>query len=66
MSTFVGILGAALLFALMGFSATRRGTRLEAGHGHGDSCALDSCSIAEECGGCGDDKNASGWWPERT
>ena len=65
MTTFAGILGAALLFALMGFAASRRGSRLEAGgHGCGDSCTLDSCGVAEGCGGREEEKNASGWWPD--
>jgi hypothetical protein len=64
MMAFVGILGAAVLFAILGFSATRSGSRLEGSHGcHGDTCDLDSCTLHEGCDGCGEDKSAAGWWP---
>ena len=67
MNLLVGAFGVAVLFVLMGFSASRKGSRLEAdGDSQGDSCTLDSCGIAEECGGCEDDEKASGWWPDRT
>jgi hypothetical protein len=54
------VLGAALLFAVFGYAATRKGTRLEGGgRCHGDSCSLD-----EGCGGCSEETHASGgWWP---
>jgi len=64
MTAFIGILGAAALFALLGFAATRRGSRLEGTGGcHGDPSSLDSCTLRESCEGCGEEKNASGWWP---
>jgi hypothetical protein len=65
MMTLVGILGAAALFALFAFSATRSGTRLEGGGScHGDGGSLDSCTLDEDCDGCGHAKSASGWWPD--
>lgn len=62
MTTVAGILGAAFLFALFAFTATRRGTRLEEGEGcHGGG----SCSPGDEaCEGCGGEKSANGWWPD--
>lgn len=64
MTAVVGILGAGALFALLAFSATRRGTRLEENEGcHGDSCDLPSCALHQECEGCGEEQSAAGWWP---
>ena len=60
MTALLGILGAATLFALLGFAASRHGTRLERGEGcHGDSCDVDGgCEV------CGVDAAGSpGWWP---
>jgi hypothetical protein len=65
-STLLGVLAAAALFALMGFSATRQGSRLETGaHCSGDATAAGSCDLQEVCDGCGEDDKAAGWWPER-
>ncbi|MFO8173180.1 MAG: hypothetical protein ACQET1_10220 [Gemmatimonadota bacterium] len=72
MTAFLGILGAGALFALLGYSATRAGSRLGGAHGcHGDSCDLDSCSpdldscsLHEGCDGCGEEKSPAGWWPD--
>ncbi len=64
MTLIVGILGAAALFVLFAFSATRPGTRLEAGEscsGGGDS--LGSCSLADECDLCEPAQKRDGWWP---
>jgi len=64
MMAVIGILGAAALFALFGYSATRRGTRLEGSGGcHGGSEFAGSCSLQDECDGCGDLGQGSGWWP---
>jgi len=61
----VGIVGAAALFALFAFTATRSGTRLEGGgRRQGDVGPLDSCSLQEDCEGCGHEKSESGWWPD--
>lgn len=63
MTALVGILGAGALFALLGFSATRMGSRLEEGEGcHSHSGDLHSCTLEESCEGCGGGKNSSGWW----
>lgn len=60
----LGILGVAALFILMGYSATRGGSRLEDSHGcEGDSCTAEPCSTEGRCEGCGGEKSASGWWP---
>lgn len=65
MMMLIGILGAAALFALLAFAATRSGTRLEGGGScHGDVGSLDSCTLEEECDGCGPGKSGSGWWPD--
>jgi hypothetical protein len=61
MTLIVGILGAAALFVLFGFSATRDGTRLETG----ESCqGPESCSLRDECDGCGPSSKGDGWWPK--
>lgn len=64
MTLIVGILGAAALFVLFAYTASRDGTRLEAG----ESCAGDadlplSCSLQDECDGCDETQNSDGWWP---
>jgi len=60
-----GILGAAVLFALFAFSATRSGTRLEESEGgHGGTCSSDSCSLQETCEGCEHAHDGAGWWPD--
>jgi hypothetical protein len=64
MTLIVGILGAAALFVLFAFSATRPGTRLETG----ESCqsefgSPESCSLRDECDGCGPAAKGDGWWP---
>ena len=65
MTALLGILGASALFVLLGYSASRVGSRLEASEGcHGDSCDLPSCSLHGGCDGCGEEKSASGWWPD--
>ena len=65
MMALLGLLGAAILFALLGYSATRAGSRIESGEGcHGDSCSLDSCSLHEHCEAGGEEKKLSGWWPD--
>lgn len=62
MTTLLGILGAAALFALFGYAASRRGTRLEGG----GSCQEDSCTLEGGCEGCGvKSAGSAGWWPER-
>lgn len=64
MTTLIGILGAGALFALLGFFATRSGSRLEGAPGcQGDSCSLDANTLHGGCEGCGEEKSASGWWP---
>ena len=61
----LGILGAAALFALMGYAATRAESRLGQAEGcGGESCTVDSCSIHGDCPEHGNDKKASGWWPD--
>jgi len=66
MTTLFGFLGAGLLFALLGYSATRTGSRLEAAEGcQGDSCDLHSCSLHDGCEGCGEGESTSGWWPDQ-
>jgi hypothetical protein len=65
MMTLIGILGAAALFALLAYAATRSDTRLEGGGScHGDVGPLDSCALQDDCDGCGHAKSASGWWPD--
>jgi hypothetical protein len=65
MTALLGILGAAALFALMGYAATRVGSRLgDAGGCQGDSCDLDSCSLHGSCEGSREEKSPAGWWPE--
>jgi hypothetical protein len=65
MTLIVGILGAATLFALFAFTATRDGTRLEPGEScQGEVDALGSCSLQDECDGCGPTRKAAGWWPQ--
>ena len=67
MTFLAGVLGVAALFALLGFTASRIGSRLEADSGcHGDACDLQSCTLAEPCQGCGEEKSASGWWPDES
>ena len=67
MTALLGILGAGALFALLGFAATRSGSRLEASEGcHDDSCDLHSCTLDESCQGCGGEKSATGWWPDKS
>ena len=61
MTTLLGILGAAALFVLLGYSATRVGSRLEVGGGcHGDSRDLHPCSLEGSCEGCGEEKSVAG------
>jgi len=66
MTTLLGIAGAAGLFILLGFAATRRGSRLGSGaQCQGDSCTLDSCTLHDDAGEtCGEHKSPSGWWPD--
>ena len=65
MTALLGIVGAAALFALLGYAATRAGSRLEGAEGcHGDSCSLDPCSHHGHCDVGGEEKNLSGWWPD--
>ncbi|MGD2123714.1 MAG: hypothetical protein PVJ76_18335 [Gemmatimonadota bacterium] len=64
MTLIVGILGAAALFVLFAFSATRDGTRLEAGEScHGGVGSPESCSLRDDCEGCGAADKNDGWWP---
>ena len=64
MTTLYGILGAAGLFALFAFAATRSGTRLETGEScQGDSDSPGSCSMEGECDGCGSNGKGTAWWP---
>ena len=61
----LGIVGVAALFVLMGYSATRVGSRLGEESGcQGRSCTLESCSLHGSCAGSGEEKNPSGWWPD--
>jgi len=62
MTALYGVLGAAGLFALFAYAATRSGTRLETG----ESCQgdMDSCSLQEDCDGCGSNGKAAGWWSQ--
>ena len=65
MTLIVGMVGAAALFALFAFTATRAGTRLEAGEScQGSVDSLGSCSLQEECDGCGPSHKGDGWWPK--
>jgi len=65
MTLIVGVLGAAALFALFAFAATRSGTRLEAGENcQGEVDTLGSCSLQEDCDGCGPTRKGDGWWPK--
>ncbi len=65
MTLFVGILGAATLFVLFAVSATRPGTRLEIGEScQGEMRSPESCSIRDECDGCGPVRKRDGWWPK--
>ena len=64
MTLVIGILGAAGLFALFAFSASRDGTRLERAEGCQRSLdSTDSCVLEGECDGCGHTNHGSGWWP---
>jgi hypothetical protein len=64
MTALPGILGASVLFVLLGIAATRKGTRLEGRSAcHGDSGFPGSCSLQEECDGCGHSEEGAGWWP---
>jgi hypothetical protein len=64
MTLIVGIIGAATLFALFAFAASREETRLEGGGScQGDAESPDSCTVQEDCHECGETKNGSGWWP---
>ena len=61
----LGIVGVAALFVLMSYSATRVGSRLgDSDTCPGEACTLESCSIHGSCAGCGEEKSASGWWPD--
>jgi hypothetical protein len=61
MTTLFGILGAAALFVLFGYAATRHGARL----GGGGSCHGDSCTVEGGCEGCGvEAEDSTGWWPD--
>lgn len=65
MTAFLGIAGAASLFALLGFAATRRGSRLEReAHCQSDSCAVDSCVVGGACEARPSEKSPSGWWSD--
>ncbi len=65
MTLFIGILGTAALFALFAFTATRAGTRLEAGEScQGTLDSQGSCSLQDECDGCGHTPKGDGWWPK--
>jgi hypothetical protein len=65
MTLIVGVLGAAALFALFAFSASRDGTRLETGEScQGRVDAPGSCSLQDECDGCGDAGKGDGWWAD--
>ncbi len=65
MTLIVGIVGAAALFALFAFTASRADTRLEAGEScQGSVDSLGSCSLQEECDGCGPIRKGDGWWPK--
>jgi hypothetical protein len=65
MTLIIGIVGAAALFALFAFAATRKGTRLEAGEScQGNVDSLESCSLQAECDGCGPAQKGDGWWPK--
>jgi hypothetical protein len=65
MTLLVGIIGASALFALFAFTATRDGTRLEADEScQGDVDPLGSCSLQDECEGCGPARKGDGWWPK--
>jgi hypothetical protein len=65
MTALLGVLGTTALFALMGYAATRVGSRLgDAGRCHGGSCDLDSCSLHGSCEAGGEEKSPTGWWPE--
>ena len=66
MMLIVGILGAAALFVLFAYTATRDGTRLEAGEScQGSPDVSGSCALVDECDGC-DHHSAKGdgWWPK--
>jgi hypothetical protein len=64
MTAVLGILGAAALFGVMGFAASRVGSRLgSSGSCHGDSCDVPSCTLHDECEGCGEEESAAAWWP---
>ena len=66
MTFLLGLMGVAALFALMGYATTRPGSRLGEAEGcGGDSCMVDSCTIHGDCGRCGGDEKASGWWPAK-
>jgi hypothetical protein len=65
MTLIVGMLGAGILFALFSFSATRQGTRLETEESCQGSVDADgSCSLQDECEGCGPSGKSDGWWPK--
>jgi hypothetical protein len=65
MTAFLGIIGAAGLFALFGLAATRRGSRLEREtHCQGDSCSVDSCVLHGGCETRSSEKSPTGWWSD--
>ena len=65
MTLIIGMVGAAALFTLLAFTATRTGTRLEAGEScQGSVDSPGSCSLQEECDGCGPSHKGDGWWPK--
>lgn len=65
MTGLLGIAGAAALFALFAFSATRRGSRLERDtHCQADSCSVDSCVVGGECDTHPSEESSSGWWSD--
>ena len=66
MSRDVKAILACLLCLVLGFTATRAGSRLEASEGcQGNSSDLHSCTLEESCQGCGEEKSAAGWWPDK-
>ena len=65
MTLIAGILGTAGLFALFAYTATRTGTRLEAGEScQGNVDSLGVCSLQDECEGCDHTHKGDGWWPK--
>jgi hypothetical protein len=64
MTVLLGILGAGVLFTLLGYSATRIGSRLEeAGGCHSEACGPDSCAFHDGCD-LAEKKSLEGWWTE--